>query len=183
MSSQEERYIKAGLEHNHISRRGLFRSLVSGAKTTTEHIENPRFQRLHPRPPTCVDEELLARLCDSCGDCADHCDVRVLKIIDGKPQLHLDCNYCTDCGACAKVCKTGALSNNSHSTGVIPAFGDHCQRLRFGHCEACKSSCDKHAIEMNGKRPTVNQTLCNGCGECRSYCPMNAISFDLVLIG
>ncbi|MDR9827269.1 4Fe-4S binding protein [Vibrio sp. FNV 38] len=182
MTSQDGKYIKATLEHNQISRRGLFRGLVSGAKNTTEQAIKEPFLRAHPRPPSCVDEVMLDKLCNSCGDCVDACEQRVIKLIDGKPQLSLDCNYCTDCQDCQTACKTGALSNSTRSTGVIPTFGDRCQRLLFGQCEVCKSSCPKKAIETKNKRPNVSKAQCNGCGECRTYCPMNAISFTLTNI-
>ncbi|MGR5117218.1 4Fe-4S binding protein [Vibrio astriarenae] len=182
MTSQDEKYIKASLEHQHISRRGLFRGLFAGAKNTSVQIQRESFQRLCPRPPTCVDENTLERLCDGCGECEQACKQRVIKLINGKPQLHLDCNYCTDCGDCAAVCKTGALADTTHSTGVIPVFSDHCQRMLFGQCEACKSSCPQQAIDTTDKRPTVSKSKCNGCGECRSFCPMSAISFQLTPI-
>ncbi|MGL6260877.1 4Fe-4S binding protein [Vibrio sp. WXL103] len=180
MSDRENQYLQAQLEHQRISRRGIFRGIWRGAKTGLAEIECRPFRRACARPPSCVDEALLTELCDGCGQCEDACSQRVLKLSKGKPELNLDCNYCTHCGDCARACQTGVLAHSSRSTGVIPLIGDNCQRMYMGLCELCGSSCPMQAIEFSGKLPSVNNALCTGCGECRSFCPSGAISYQII---
>lgn len=182
MQEKSEKYYKAVLEHKQVSRRGLFRGLLGGVKKTHHAAVLEPFTRIVARPPQAVDETLLAKLCDGCGECENACPQQVISMIDGKPELHLDCNYCTDCGECQKACPTKALSNNVASTGMIPVFSGACRRVLHGYCDMCAEECPKQAIDLSEKRPTVIKENCTGCGQCRSSCPMGAISFELTAI-
>lgn len=179
MTEKSEKYYQAVMEHKQISRRGLFRGLLSGAKKTQQQAVVEPFTRLVARPPTAVDETLLSRLCDGCGECEKACPQHVISMINGKPELHLDCNFCTDCGECQHACPTLALSNTCHSTGIIPVFSGSCRRMLYGYCDMCAADCPQLAIDLNEKRPAVLKDKCNGCGQCRTACPMGAISFTL----
>ncbi|MEZ9298619.1 4Fe-4S binding protein [Vibrio splendidus] len=180
MIRKDPNLIKESLKPKPLSRRNLFAGLASRSKQSLKASNG--FIRACARPPSCAEESVLEDLCNGCGDCETACPQKVLRLIDGKPQLHLDCNYCTHCNACEKACSTGALSNTSTSTGVIPHISDSCQRMLFGQCQLCKESCQRQAIVIEGKKPTIAPERCNGCGECRSYCPFNSISFQIIKI-
>lgn len=179
MAEKSEKYYQAVMEHKQISRRGLFRGLLSGAQKTHQQVVIESFTRLVARPPSAVDESSLSKLCDGCGLCEQACPQHVISMIAGKPELHLDCNFCTHCGECQRACPTLALSNNCASTGVIPEFSSACRRLLYGYCDMCAEECPQQAISLEEKRPSALSDKCNGCGQCRTACPMGAISYTL----
>jgi len=56
----------------------------------------------------------------------------------------------------------------------------HCLTRQDVLCRACAESCEPAAItfqvEVGGvPRPKIDPTLCTGCGECLSSCPVQAI--------
>ncbi len=163
-----------------ISRRGLFQRLFSSAHTVIEKPEIHRIYRKAPRPPTCVDDSLLSRLCDGCGLCVEACPQQVISIINGKPELTLDCNHCTDCNACKTACPTLSLSNTLQFTGVRPQFSALCRQRSHRECDYCAEACPHHAIELKENMPYLLIEKCTGCGQCRDECPLSAISLPLV---
>ena len=42
-------------------------------------------------------------------------------------------------------------------------------------CANCLSSCPENAITMRGADAYIDPELCDGCGNCVNYCPRNAI--------
>ncbi|MDD5716178.1 MAG: 4Fe-4S binding protein [Sulfuricurvum sp.] len=45
-------------------------------------------------------------------------------------------------------------------------------------CHDCSEICPTTAITLNGRLPSINQSLCVGCGGCLAVCPSEALSLD-----
>jgi NAD-dependent dihydropyrimidine dehydrogenase PreA subunit len=58
-----------------------------------------------------VTLKLDTNLCNGCGMCAIVCPHAVFEIIRGKANI-TDIDDCMECGACARNCKTGAITVN-----------------------------------------------------------------------
>ena len=100
---KDERYYKAYMEHNTISRRGLFRSLTGGGKKIKQEMNEPVVARIVPRPPHAMEEIVFQELCTGCGDCKESCKEFVINIENDLAQLNLDYGYCSQCGECVNA--------------------------------------------------------------------------------
>ena len=160
-----------------VTRRQLFRSLTGQGGLR--------------RPPGAADETRFMELCDGCGECITACaaETGVLKPDrGGAPVLDFPANYCTFCAACIKACATGALGG----AGAVEE-GDYvfpwrmeisenaCMEFSGVTCRLCESACEERAIHfrpMPGHitRAWIEADECNGCGECLSRCPRDAIN-------
>lgn len=173
---RDERYYKACLEHYTVSRRGLFRGLIAGARKASKHNEVPLVIRTVPRPPGAVDEVLFLEFCESCDLCKQACPNGVIEKEKEFPQLNLEYNDCSQCGACQRVCPTPALSSACRDIGVRPYFSGGCANRMSGACHACAEQCPQQAISISyGQIPQVDDSLCDGCGQCRTACYQGAI--------
>ena len=86
--------------------------------------------------------------------CEDVCKRGAISF-DHQQKAHIDKSKCVECGACAKVCPYGAITDN-----VRP----------------CVRSCKVKAISMDEDRTAViNNDKCISCGACVYQCPFGAI--------
>lgn len=72
---------------------------------------------------------------------------------------------CTQCGACADVCPTGAIQEKD---GVYILNREEC----IG-CQACVEACPEHAFVVHDDETAPIK--CDACGECIKYCPRGAL--------
>lgn len=162
------------------ARRGF---LTRFSKPTQTLIEAPTeaTPRLAPRPPRALDELLFLEKCTGCGQCQSACTMKVIDMIDHRPQLNLDFNHCTLCDECTKACPTGALNAvQPLKTELRPSFSDNCQNYLFNECKLCRFACPHQAILIEADQlPNVDSSLCEGCGICRVSCPFGAITMSL----
>ena len=134
------------------------------------------------RPPGAVQENQFLRLCTRCNQCLDACphDAIIpaparLREAAGTPMIDPDQQPCWMCRdtPCISACQVNAL------TSLLPplmATAKVTQHLCLAHhgttCTVCSERCPvPDAIEVNDGKPTVNESLCSGCGVCRYVCP------------
>jgi ferredoxin-type protein NapG len=135
------------------------------------------------RPPGGQDPKWFEALCLKCNKCLEICPTNVValaRLEDGlllsrTPVLNFHLGYCTLCGKCVDVCPTGALKPQDPKTvklGVAQVDEENCIAWQWGGCTACKLICKYEAISLDASnRPVVNQSKCNGCGQCEYICP------------
>lgn len=141
------------------------------------------------RPPGATDEaEFMAR-CIRCDRCISVCPTDVLYPLGIEagvlavrtPALDFRAGSCTFCDLCRQVCPTEAIGSvDPHApekgriggAQVLPA-----RCLAFatpGSCGICVDACPYGALSFDGeRRPVVDDSKCNGCGECVRICPAN----------
>ena len=178
---RDENYYRSYLEHNTVSRRGLFRGLLSGANKSLKESSQKAIKPTVPRPPYAVEEGMFMELCQSCETCSSSCPQHVIEMVDNRPQLNLDYNDCTLCGECQSACKSGALGEIKGKINLQPKFFSSCNNKLSGGCEVCADSCPQKAIVIESRQlPKVNTSLCNGCGLCRSTCFIGAVQMVFI---
>ncbi|OOS01296.1 ferredoxin-type protein NapF [Canicola haemoglobinophilus] len=169
-SNKNERYYKAYLSHNTISRRGLFLSLFRSVKPET------LVHRCEARPPFSVKESLFLDICNGCGACVAICPYGLIQLKENKPVLDIDFSSCDFCGKCAENCPTHALHKAfSADTELRPSFNQQCVMRKGQHCSVCQDKCPQNAISFEYYSPIILDT-CNGCGECKVSCFIGAIN-------
>lgn len=181
-SEKDERYYRAVLEHKSVSRRGLFRGLFSGVSATGKQAKKEDEARLVPRPPGSAEESIFSKLCtQGCNQCEQVCPQQVISMVDGLPELGLDYNSCSECGECARICPTLAISAHSIGTGAMPRISSNCLRRMSPSCEECVEMCSHDALSLLDREVELNPDACSGCGQCREACPSMAI--DMIMKG
>ena len=175
MPEKDERYYKAYLAYNTISRRSLLRAFVP-------HLaEEPKISsRTVPRPPSALNEAEFQSMCTGCGDCALVCPEQIILIENKHAQLSLSYGYCSQCGECENACKTGALSNKVKDTLLRPTFSNDCQNRYKGYCDLCVEQCPSGAISITeNSKPILLESSCDGCGRCKQACPFSSVELAL----
>lgn len=143
------------------------------------------------RPPGAVAEDEFIARCIRCQRCVTTCPTQVLEpmgieegIIHIKtPKLNFSSNLCTFCDECRQVCPTRAIGVVDPSAPLLGRIGvavvqeDRCLALlESGSCGVCVDACPYEALSFDSeRRPVVESTLCNGCGECVHICPANIL--------
>lgn len=137
------------------------------------------------RPPGGQDEKRLRELCVKCDRCRSVCPqncVEPVSVTEGfldarTPKLNLHRGYCDFCNRCIEVCPTGALAAfdpSADKIGVAVVDTEKCIAFTRGLCVICEDSCQYEALTFVGGRPVVDESACNGCGECVMACGVNA---------
>lgn len=181
-NERNENYYSAYLAHHNISRRGLFRSVVTGIKHSF-HNENNNPIRTVARPPNASQEVMFLTQCDACQRCMQACTQQIIQWQDNTPVINLDYSFCNQCGECYNACTTGALTTEGDlSIDLIPQFMNTCNNKISGYCSVCAQSCPAQAINLiSGQLPSIDTKLCNGCGVCSNACFINAITMQFSL--
>ena len=138
------------------------------------------------RPPGAIDEPSFLDGCTRCDECRKACphDAIVhapihtngrLRGIAGTPIIQADHQACLMCEdfPCIAACEPAVLTSR-----VPPRMGTAVvtQHLCLAHhgttCTVCSERCPvENAIEVTEGKPTVNESVCTGCGVCRYVCP------------
>ncbi|PJG84388.1 ferredoxin-type protein NapF [Conservatibacter flavescens] len=172
---KDERYYHAYLSHHHVSRRGLLRGIFGAAEKAGTITHDKRQES---RPPFCATESLFLAACTGCGECVKACPFGLIQIKQHKAHLEIDYASCNFCGECAKACSTNAL--NLHfpaDTELRPIFNQQCLSYGGQSCTTCVEACPKQAIYIDHEIQVSKD--CNGCGECKIACFMQAITLQL----
>jgi ferredoxin-type protein NapF len=127
----------------------------------------------------------FSAVCRRCDDCINACEESVLKRGDGGyPTVDFDRGGCTFCGACAQACEYVALDREIAPPWQLKAsIGDGCLSARGITCRSCGDACEPRAIrfrlELGGRAiPSLDTSLCNGCGSCIATCPTHVIQIQ-----
>jgi ferredoxin-type protein NapF len=138
------------------------------------------------RPPGSLHEESFLSVCNRCEQCVDVCPTKVIVAAGldtgltgiGTPRFNPGKNHCTLCGACDRVCPTGALT-------TVPK-----KKMRMGTALLDKQKCfgwpggglcyldicPFNAVHFDDlHRPSIIESNCTGCGMCVGACPALAI--------
>lgn len=139
------------------------------------------------RPPGRKDESDFLQRCIKCGKCIRACPFIALQPVikagefdRGTPCLRLGTSFCRFCEdfPCVNACPTGALSKdgNLKKIGCAQALAKLCLRSSGNECTACAQICDRtfKAISYPGEAqaPSIDASLCSGCGACLTVCPV-----------
>lgn len=175
-----ERYYLEYMSHRHVSRRGLFRALVSASRSVPPPAEVlPSW----PLPPGAIARAQFFDQCDKCQKCVQACPMGVLiSNQQGFPQLAIEYASCDGCTECVRACPTGVLQpQHRFDTRLRPIFTDACIHSARG-CDLCIEMCPQQACTIGeSNRPQADAELCNGCGECLIQCDRQAVTLDPLL--
>lgn len=141
------------------------------------------------RPPGAVSErEFLAR-CVHCGQCAEICPHRCIRLKRGfgpvrnTPVVRPRRAPCLLCMKCPSACPSGALDptvTDMRRAGMGQAYilEDRCHNFTDGvMCWTCYDKCPlrgEAVILKNGITPAMTRR-CVGCGICEYVCPVQAV--------
>lgn len=123
--------------------------------------------------------------CQRCGDCLPVCQENVIVPGDGGfPTVDFNRGGCTFCAACVDACTHGALGPSQGKPWYFDvAIAEGCLSAQGITCRACGDVCDQQAIrfrlELGGRAiPSLETSLCNGCGSCIATCPTHVIQIQ-----
>lgn len=162
------------------------------------------------RPPGAVREGYLSAYCVRCGNCMKVCPTNVIQPrVAGAglgdlwtPVMEYSAGYCEyNCNRCGEVCPSGALMQlpievkQKAVLGLARVDREKCFPWKTGGpCLVCEEHCpipDK-AIKrvkrsLGGGRhvecPSVDASLCIGCGICQNKCPADPVAIIVGLAG
>lgn len=145
-------------------------------------------------PPGSESVRDFGRHCTACQLCVAACPNHVLRPSTDpsrfmQPEMGFEKGWCRpECARCSEVCPTGAIrkitreEKTEYHSGTARVNLDMC--ISFSedvHCGNCAYHCPTGAIKMvkddNGRRfPTVEASVCIGCGACENLCPVRPVS-------
>ncbi len=138
------------------------------------------------RPPWAKPEASFVDHCQRCDDCIKACPEGILtKGAGGFPRVDFTLGPCTFCRACVETCRHQAFTAQPQSEtsawALDVSINDDCLSLKGVVCRSCSDACGSAAIRFQLKTggrsiPRVAESRCNGCGECFSVCPSQAVS-------
>lgn len=159
----------------------------------------PYKRKIPISPPGSQSAKRLQQRCTACHLCVVKCPYDVLKPslldygVEGfmQPMMDFSHGYCDyNCTVCAGVCPNEALVSLSveekHTLQVGQAvfIRNNCVVYTDEtYCGACSESCPTQAIRMVPYKdsltiPSVNPSICVGCGGCEYVCP--AVPFKAI---
>jgi len=153
------------------------------------------------RPPASLPEEDFTDRCIRCANCMKVCITNGLQPVmlqsgfEGiwTPQLVPEIGYCEyQCTLCGNVCPTGAIKpltvkeKKYTRLGLatvdrslcIPWTQDKPCIVCEEHCPIPEKAIKLTSVRVNGiwlQRPSVDYSLCVGCGICQNKCPVRPL--------
>jgi ferredoxin-type protein NapF len=134
------------------------------------------------RPPWSKSEVEFIDLCTRCGACIDACPENIIKTGSGKfPILDFTQDGCSFCKQCVESCNHNAFySVNEKPWALTASIQEKCLSKIGVVCQSCADVCEygviKFSLQMGGiPSINLNADCCNGCGQCVSICPKDAI--------
>lgn len=154
-----------------------------------------------PTPPGSLSAQNMAQRCTGCQLCVSECPNGVLRPSTDlmhlmQPVMSFERGFCRpECTRCSEVCPTGAIKlidkveKTSIQIGHAVLNPKYCLPLlekdedtkRGGDaCGNCARHCPTGAImmvpsnpndELSPEIPTINESICIGCGACENVCP------------
>ncbi|MDH5711436.1 MAG: ferredoxin-type protein NapF, partial [Gammaproteobacteria bacterium] len=126
-------------------------------------------------------------ICDGCGECIAQCPNHIIKKGRGRyPVIDFNAGECTFCGDCVNACEPKALSYTENQTpwAIIASINTkNCLAFKGIECRSCYDPCEVGSIKIKPQLggvsiPTLDLSLCTGCGACYVVCPTSAISMS-----
>lgn len=156
---------------------------ISTSKRNLIFARQPAY---HPvRPPWAITEAKFIETCNRCGECVKQCPLNVIQLADaGFPEMNFSQSGCDFCEVCVAVCIPAALNLNTEPPFQFTVtINEDCFSERGVICRSCGDVCENQAIKFKQvvggiTHVLMNSTSCNGCGECVSTCPANAITIQ-----
>lgn len=149
-------------------------------------------------PPGSKSLRNLTQHCTGCQLCVAACPTQILRPSSDlkmfmQPTMSYENGYCRpECNKCSTVCPTGAIDlisvaeKSSVQIGHAVWVAKNCIVVSDDKdCGNCERHCPTKAITMvpldpadpkSRKIPTVNESLCIGCGACEHLCPSRPFS-------
>ena len=149
-------------------------------------------------PPGSKGLRNLTAHCTGCQLCVAACPTQILRPSSDlkmfmQPTMSYENGYCRpECNKCSTVCPTGAIDlisvaeKSSVQIGHAVWVAKNCIVVSDDKdCGNCERHCPTKAITMvpldpadpkSRKIPTVNESLCIGCGACEHLCPSRPFS-------
>ena len=146
-------------------------------------------------PPGALSPKHFYEKCTACGLCIAACPNGVLRPSNDlehlmQPHMSFERGYCRpECTECSQVCPAGAIlpitpeEKTDISIGIAEVDYELCVVNRDGvNCGNCARHCPTHAIHMVAQEgsefriPSVDTSLCIGCGTCEYLCPSRPYS-------
>ncbi len=142
-------------------------------------------------PPGSMSIEHFESSCISCHLCVSVCPTKIITpslFLHGKgimqPVLTYQSGFCQyNCNKCSQVCPTDAIKSISveekkrTAIGKVTYIADLCILYTDRtDCGACAEHCPTGAVTTVEKNslfyPSINSSLCIGCGACEYACPV-----------
>lgn len=101
----------------------------------------------------------------------------------GLPYLDFSSAGCTFCKACVEACPIEIDITDTVPPDIGKAIVNRGTCIAWHEiiCQSCIGICEFEAITSTYMRnPEVNNDLCNGCGICVKYCPLDALTVSPV---
>lgn len=143
------------------------------------------------RPPGALVEADFLAACIRCGQCVEACPYDTLRLMDlgaglkaGSPSFDAATNPCWLCQGydslkCIDACPTNALEAiddpREVRIGLAVINEENCLAYNGAMCRVCWHACPypNEAIVYDSMlRPTVDASVCTGCGLCEHGCPV-----------
>jgi ferredoxin-type protein NapG len=134
------------------------------------------------RPPGAIAEADFLSRCTRCGDCFTACPHEAvvtaparLRAAAGTPVIDAASAPCQQCAdtPCIEACAPNALSANAPlKMGTARIETMDCLAWQRSFCTVCSERCPvPDAITLDQGRPTIDASVCTGCGVCLYVCP------------